>query len=72
MANNKQPSKHLTPVLIWLAIYPLITVLLYLLGEWIENFPLPVKTLILTLIAVPVVYYFILPFYFSIIDRFKK
>lgn len=72
MANNKPSSKHLTPLLIWLAIYPLITLLLFVLGSHIEGLPLPVKTLILTVIAVPLVYYIILPFYFNIIHRFKK
>ncbi len=72
MANNQQENKHLMPFLIWLAIYPLITLLLFVFGGHIEPFPLPVKTLILTVIAVPLVYYIILPFYFNISDRIKK
>ncbi|WP_423737993.1 hypothetical protein [Chitinophaga caseinilytica] len=72
MANDQPHNKHLAPVLIWLAIYPLITLLLFVLGGHIERFPLPLKTGILTIIAVPIVYYVILPFYYQVINRFKK
>ncbi|WP_341840468.1 hypothetical protein [Chitinophaga caseinilytica] len=72
MANDQTHNKHLAPVLIWLAIYPLITLLLFVLGGHIEHFLLPLKTGILTIIAVQIVYYVILPFYYHVINRFKK
>ena len=56
-------TKHKRVFLIWLAIYPLITVLFLLLGDYLARFPLMVRTLILTLIAVPIAAYIILPFY---------
>ncbi len=62
-------EKHKRALLIWLAIYPLITILFYALGNLIQDLPIPIKTLILTLIAVPLVVYVILPFYMKI---FKK
>lgn len=62
-------EKHKRALLIWLAIYPLITILFYALGGFIKDFPIPIKTLILTIIAVPTVVYVILPFYMKI---FKK
>jgi antibiotic biosynthesis monooxygenase (ABM) superfamily enzyme len=62
-------EKHKRALLIWLAIYPLITILFYLLGDFIQDLPIPAKTLILTLIAVPLVVYLILPFYMKIFRR---
>jgi antibiotic biosynthesis monooxygenase (ABM) superfamily enzyme len=62
-------EKHKRALLIWLAIYPLITILFYLLSDFIQDLPIPAKTLILTLIAVPLVVYFILPFYMKIFRR---
>ena len=61
--------KHKRTFLIWLAIYPLVTLLFYLLGNILMPFPLPVRTLILTLIAVPVMAYVILPFYNKIFHK---
>lgn len=61
--------KHKRAFLVWLAIYPLVTLLFYLLGEFLLQFPLPVRTLILTLIAVPMMAYIILPFYHRVFDK---
>jgi len=56
-------DKHKRAFLIWLAIYPLITILFFLLGNFLSPYPLAIRTLILTVIAVPMVCYIILPFY---------
>lgn len=66
MNNN---SKHKRAFLVWLAIYPLVTLLFYLLGDFLMQFPLPARTLILTLIAVPAMAYVILPFYHKVFDK---
>lgn len=66
MNNN---IKHKRAFLVWLAIYPLVTVLFFILGEYLGRFPIPVRTLILTLIAVPVMVYGILPFYHKVFDK---
>lgn len=60
---------HKRTFLIWLAIYPLITVLFLLMGDFLLQFPVPLRTLILTLIAVPVMAYLILPFYMKVFDK---
>jgi antibiotic biosynthesis monooxygenase (ABM) superfamily enzyme len=65
-------EKHKRAFLIWLAIYPLITILFYLLGEFIQEFPIPLKTFCLTIIAVPMVVYVILPFYHRIFKSWFK
>lgn len=61
--------KHKRAFLIWLAIYPLITILFLLLGDHLVNFPVPVRTFILTIIAVPLVVYVILPVYHRMFDK---
>ena len=61
--------QHKRAFLIWLAIYPLITLLFFLLGDILPLFPIAVRTLILTVIAVPLVAYLILPFYHRVFDK---
>jgi len=56
-------EKHKRAFLIWLAIYPLITVLLILMGDFLAKYPVAIRTFVLTAIAVPIVFYIILPFY---------
>eukprot|EP01041_Mallomonas_annulata_P036855 gene36855-60043_t len=52
--NAKESSnKAKRAFLIWLAIYPLITILFYVLGDVIKDLPIPLKTFCLTIIAVP-------------------
>jgi antibiotic biosynthesis monooxygenase (ABM) superfamily enzyme len=65
--NNTNPHKR--TFLIWLAIYPLVTLLFYLLGGFLAPLPLPLRTLILTLIAVPLMAYVLLPFYFKVFNK---
>lgn len=55
--------EHKRAFLIWLAIYPLITILFSLMGDFLLAYPLMFRTFILTAIAVPIVFYVILPFY---------
>jgi antibiotic biosynthesis monooxygenase (ABM) superfamily enzyme len=66
MRNNIQ---HKRAFLTWLAIYPLITMLFGLLGDDLSQYPLAVRTFILTAIAVPIVFYLILPFYNSVFTK---
>ncbi|MEM9037151.1 MAG: hypothetical protein AAGD18_21345 [Actinomycetota bacterium] len=48
-------------VVTWIAIYPVITVLLWQLGPEIRDLPLAVRTLILTVIMVPVMVFALMP-----------
>ena len=48
-------------VLIWLGIYPLITLVLWAVSPIIAPLPLPLKTLCLTLLVVPVMVWGMLP-----------
>ena len=53
--------RRATAVLVWLAIYPTITVLSWLLLPLLDRWPLPLRTATLTLIAVPIVVFVLLP-----------
>jgi antibiotic biosynthesis monooxygenase (ABM) superfamily enzyme len=62
-----RPSKRATPprykmfLLTWLAIYPLITAILWLFGSFLALFPLPLRTLILTGALVYLMTYIVMP-----------
>ena len=57
----KQPPKWKFAIMVWLAIYPAITLLTFLIGDYIKNLPLPLKTLIMTGILVPLMIFVLLP-----------
>jgi hypothetical protein len=57
----KQPPKWKFAVMVWLAIYPAITVLQFLIGDVLVRLPLPLRTLILTGILVPLMVFVLLP-----------
>jgi antibiotic biosynthesis monooxygenase (ABM) superfamily enzyme len=48
-------------LLTWLAIYPLITAILWLFGSFLALFPLPLRTLILTGALVYLMTYIVMP-----------
>lgn len=47
--------------MVWLAIYPTITLVTFLIGDYIKQLPLPLKTLLLTGILVPLMVFILLP-----------
>jgi antibiotic biosynthesis monooxygenase (ABM) superfamily enzyme len=55
------PPRHRFALLVWIAIYPTITLLLHLGGPVINDWPLPLRTLALTAIAVPLMVFVLLP-----------
>ncbi|MEU8774242.1 hypothetical protein [Streptomyces sp. NPDC048606] len=55
------PSIHRRALITWLAVYPTITLALALLRPLLGDVPLPVQTLVLTVIAIPVVVYLVVP-----------
>ncbi|MBK8621109.1 MAG: hypothetical protein IPN79_04955 [Saprospiraceae bacterium] len=61
MENKKQPPKYKTAIMIWMVIYPTINLIFYLFGDVLNTFVLPLRTLILTLILVPLMVYVLLP-----------
>lgn len=55
-----QPSWRLALV-IWIAIYPTITVLQLAVGPWLRQLPLPVATLVTTGVLVPLMVFILIP-----------
>ena len=56
-----QSPKWKFAIMVWLAIYTAITILTYLIGDYIKNLSLPMKTLIMTGILVPLMVFILLP-----------
>lgn len=57
----KPPPKWKTALLIWIAIYPSITILVLLFGEELARLSLPLRTLVMTGILVPLMVFVLLP-----------
>jgi antibiotic biosynthesis monooxygenase (ABM) superfamily enzyme len=55
------PSKHQLALMIWLAVFPTLTVLNLALGDWLATMPPVVRTFVLATIAVPIVIYGVMP-----------
>ncbi|MEM8830914.1 MAG: hypothetical protein AAGE96_16375 [Cyanobacteria bacterium P01_G01_bin.19] len=58
---NKRPPRYKLFFLTWLAIYPLITIILHFFGEYLNLLPLPIRTLLLTGILVYLMTYWVMP-----------
>lgn len=62
MPSLRRPNRHKMVLLTWLGIWPTITgVLALLLPVLLERFPLPVVTLIVTALVVPLMGYVVMP-----------
>ena len=55
------PSKHQLALMIWLAVFPTLTVLNLALGDWLATMTPVVRTFVLATIAVPIVIYGVMP-----------
>ena len=58
----KQPPKWKFALMVWIAIYPSIMLVQLLIGNQIISLPLPLRSLIMTGILVPLMVYVLLPF----------
>ena len=56
-----KPPKYKLFLLTWLAIYPLITVILFLFGKYLSLLPFPLRTLLLTGVLVYLMTYWVMP-----------
>lgn len=65
----KPTKKWKFALMVWVAIYPAITLLSYLIGNEIKDFPLALRTLIMTGILVPLMVYVLLPLLRKIIGN---
>jgi len=55
------PTKHQLALMIWLAVFPTLTVLNLALGDWLGTLPTVPRTFALATIAVPIVIYGVMP-----------
>jgi antibiotic biosynthesis monooxygenase (ABM) superfamily enzyme len=55
------PTKHQLAAMIWVAVFPTLTVLNLTLGDWLETLSPVVRTFVLATIAVPIVIYVLMP-----------
>jgi antibiotic biosynthesis monooxygenase (ABM) superfamily enzyme len=65
----KQAPKWKFAIMVWIAIYPSITLLQFLIGESLLSLPIPLRSLFLTLILVPLMVFVLLPFLRKILDK---
>jgi antibiotic biosynthesis monooxygenase (ABM) superfamily enzyme len=55
------PSKHQLALMIWLAVFPTLTVINVAFGQWLEMLHPVLRTFVLATAAVPIVIYGIMP-----------
>ena len=61
-ASIPPPSKHHLGVMIWLSVFPTLTVINLALGDWLKTLSPVVRTFVLATIAVPIVIYGLMPY----------
>ena len=55
------PSKHQLALMIWIAVFPTLTVLNLALGPWVADLGAVLRTFMLATVAVPIVIYGFMP-----------
>ena len=55
------PTKHQLALMIWVAVFPTLTVLNLVLGGTLTGLPVVLRTFVLATIAVPIVIYGVMP-----------
>jgi len=55
------PSKHQLALMIWVAVFPTLTVLNLALGDVLAEVPSVLRTFVLATVAVPIVIYGLMP-----------
>ncbi|WP_298545689.1 hypothetical protein [uncultured Aquimarina sp.] len=59
-------------IIVWIAIYPTITIIQYFFENLLNTFRLEIRTLILTVVLVPLMVYVLVPFWTKILTKTKK
>jgi antibiotic biosynthesis monooxygenase (ABM) superfamily enzyme len=55
------PTRHQLALMIWLAVFPTLTVLNLVLGDLLADVPSVLRTFVLASVAVPIVIYGLMP-----------
>lgn len=61
LTGQNKPPRYKVFLLTWLAIYPLITGIFLLFGKQLSLLPLPIRTLLLTLVLVYLMTFIVMP-----------
>ena len=61
MSHVPPPTKHQLALMIWVAVFPTLTVLNLVLGDTLATVPGIVRTFVLATVAVPIVIYGLMP-----------
>jgi antibiotic biosynthesis monooxygenase (ABM) superfamily enzyme len=56
------PSRHQLALMIWLCVFPTLTVINVTLAGWLAPMPPVIRTFLLATIAVPIVIYGLMPY----------
>jgi antibiotic biosynthesis monooxygenase (ABM) superfamily enzyme len=56
------PSRHQLALMIWLCVFPTLTVINLVLGSWLSTLSPVVRTFVLATVAVPIVIYGLMPY----------
>ncbi len=68
----KTMKKHKNTLIVWISIYPAISIFLILFGEPLNRLPVLLRTLILTMVLVPLMVYVLVPFWTRVFDHFEN
>ncbi|WP_248761250.1 hypothetical protein [Pseudarthrobacter sp. SSS035] len=60
-ARPAPPTKHQLALMIWLAVFPTLTVINLAFGDWLAVLHPVLRTFVLATVAVPIVIYGIMP-----------
>jgi antibiotic biosynthesis monooxygenase (ABM) superfamily enzyme len=56
------PSKHQLSLMIWLCVFPTLTIINLAIGDWLKALSPVLRTFVLATIAVPIVIYVLMPY----------
>lgn len=68
----KRPTRYKLFLLTWLAIYPLITIILHFFSAYLIQLPLPIRTLVLTGVLVYLMTYWVMPILMKLFRNWLK
>ena len=60
-ARQGPPSKHALALMIWLCVFPTLTLINLAFGDWLRPMPAVLRTFVLATVAVPIVIYGLMP-----------
>jgi antibiotic biosynthesis monooxygenase (ABM) superfamily enzyme len=56
-------------LIVWVSIYPLITIILLGFGKPLSTLPIALRTLVLTAVLVPIMVYILIPFWTRVFNQ---